>query len=88
MKLVWLKKLKIALAEKDMDKLDKLMDDIPSYTQQEDIMQALFLLREATTLVKELKEETSLSMSKMQKHIQFLKSTEAPKSFKRLDIRL
>ena len=85
--MIWIKELKIAIAEKDMDKFDKLMDNTPEFTNNEDIIQALFLLRDATTLVSELKNETALSMQKMKKHIDFLKSTGIPVSQK-LDIRL
>jgi len=85
--MIWIKQLKIAIAEKDMDKFDKLMDNTPKFTNNKDIIQALFLLRDATKLVTDLKDETGLSMQKMKKHIDFLKSTEISVSQK-LDIRL
>ena len=83
----WIKQLKIAIAEKDMDKFDRLVDNVPKFTNNEDIIQSLFLLRDATKLVSDLKDETGLSMQKMKKHIDFLKSTEISVS-KKLDIRL
>jgi len=83
---VWLKNLKIAIIEKDTNKLEKLMKDIPSLSDYDEIVEALFLLREATILVTELKDKTFTSMQKMQKHISFLKATEAPPHFKRLNI--
>ena len=64
------------------------MDNIPSLSDYDEIVEALFLLREATIFVTELKNETTVSMQKMQKHISFMKSTEAPTHIKRLDIRL
>lgn len=83
---MWLKELKIAIVEKDTNRLEKLIDDIPSLTDYDKIVEALFLLREATTLLTGLKDETFLAMQKMKKHIDFLKSTEAPPPFKRLNI--
>jgi len=85
--MIWIKQLKIAIAEKDMDKFDRLVDNVPKFTNNEDIIQSLFLLRDATKLVSDLKDETGLSMQKMKKHIDFLKSTEISVS-KKLDIRL
>jgi hypothetical protein len=76
--MTWIKELKIAIAEKNMNKFEKLMDNIPQFTNNEDIIQALFLLRDANKLVTTLRDETGLAMQKMKKHIDFLKSTETP----------
>jgi hypothetical protein len=84
---MWLNQLKIAIVEKNTDKLDKLFNDIPELQTQEEIAQALTLTQEATSLVSNLKNETSLSMKQMKKNIDFLKSTQAPRS-SRLDIKL
>jgi len=84
--MIWIKQLKIAIVEKDIQKFDILMDNIPEFTKIEDIFQALFLLREANDLVTGLKDETGLAMQKMKKHIDFLKSIGTPVS-RKLDIR-
>ncbi len=82
---MWLKQLKIAIIEKNTDKLDELLEDIPKLEKKEDIQQAIFLLREATELVHTLKDATSTSMIQMKKNINFLKSTQFQTSNK-LDI--
>jgi len=83
---MWLTNLKIAIVEKDVDKLSKLMDNIPQLEKKEDIESAIFLLKEATELVLGLKNETSSSMLQIKKNINYLKSTEHKVS-KRLDLK-
>ncbi len=82
---MWLNSLKIAIVEKDSDKLSELMDALPQLQSQEEIASALVLLGEAKRVLEELKDETRLSMSKIKKSINFLKSTQA-KPTSRLDI--
>ena len=83
---MWLNKLKIAIVEKDTDVLDKLLDEVPKFTDITDTKEAMYLLREASILIHTLKDETSSSMKQIKKNIDFLRSTEAPKISK-LDIR-
>ena len=83
---MWLNHLKIAIVEKNTDRLNELMDEIPQLERKEDINQAIYLLKEATELVLTLQDETSASMKQMKKNIDFLKSTEH-KTSNRLDIR-
>jgi len=73
---MWLNQFKIALIEKNTDKLDLLMEDLPSFSDPKDIEQALYLLQEATTLVQELKDKTNASMQIMRKNISFLDATQ------------
>ena len=73
---MWLTNLKIAIVEKNTDRLTELMDDIPQLEKKEDIEQAIYLTKEATALVQLLQDETSSSMKQMKKNIDFLKSTE------------
>ncbi len=75
---MWLNELKIALIQKDIDKLDELVDDLPNLEKAEEIDEALHLLAAATTFITELRNETHTSMIQMQKNIKFLKSTQAP----------
>ena len=83
---MWLNHLKIAIVEKNTDRLNELMDEIPQLERKEDINQAIYLLKEATELVLTLQDETSASMKQMKKNIEFLKSTEHRTS-NRLDIK-
>jgi len=83
---MWLTSLKIAIVEKNTDRLNELMDEIPQLEQKEDIDQAIYLIKEATELVLTLQDETSASMKQMKKNIEFLKSTQSPTPNK-LDLR-
>ncbi len=83
---MWLNQLKIAIVEKNTDRLNELMDDIPQLEKKEDINQAIYLIKEATELVQSLQDETSASMRQMKKNIDFLKSTEHRTS-NRLDVK-
>ncbi len=79
---MWLKQLKIAVVQKDVDKIEKLLNDLPKLDDAKKIEEALYLLDEATKIVQELKDETAASMVQMKKNIDFLNSTEANKTAK------
>ena len=83
---MWLTNLKIAIIEKNTDRLSELMDEIPQLEKEEDIEQAIYLIKEATELIQTLQDATSTSMKQMKKNIDFLKSTEHRVS-NRLDIK-
>ena len=83
---MWLNSLKIAIVEKNTDKIDTLLNDIPQLESKEEIEEALYLLREASELIHTLKDETSHSMRQIKKNLQFLRSTDIPTSTK-LDIK-
>lgn len=84
---MWLNKLKIAVIEKNTDSLGQLIDDIPKLEDAKSIEEAIYLLREASELLRTLKDETSASMKQIKKNLQFLRSTDIPTSSK-LDIKL
>ena len=73
---MWLKELKIAIVEKNIDKLNELMENLPQLEKKEELDQAVCLLKEATTLVQGFKDDTQSSMIQMKKNIKFLKSTQ------------
>ncbi len=79
---MWLKELKIAIIEKDTDKLSLLMDSTPELGDADEINEALFLLKEATAIVTGLRDETQSVMIQMKKNIDFLQSTSSPKTSK------
>jgi len=82
---MWLNELKIAIIEKNTDKLNTLMDSLPELSDAKEINQALHLLKEATSLVEGLRDATEASMIQMKKNIKFLKSTQAP-TVSKLDV--
>jgi len=83
---MWLTNLKIAIIEKDTDKLNKLMDELPQLKKKEEIEQAVYLLKEASELVNILKDETANSMKQIKKNLQFLHSTDT-QAPRQLDIK-
>lgn len=83
---MWLTKLKIAVIEKNVDALDRLMDDVPQLKDKKEIEEAIYLLKEAEGLVHTLKDEASASMKQIRKNLDFLRSNDIPTS-KKLDIR-
>lgn len=72
---MWLNELQIAIVEKDTDKLDKLLDSLPEFDNVDDMKKASFLLKEALELLYKLKDDTSESMIRIKKNLDFLKST-------------
>lgn len=84
---MWLDKLKIAVIEGDVASLQKLLSDVPELKEKREREEALYLLKEATSQMQKLKDETLVSMQQMKKNIAFLHSTDS-RSFKNLDIRL
>lgn len=84
---MWLNSLKIAIIEKNTDKINELLSDLPQLEEKEEIEQAIYLLREASELVHTLKDETAATMKQLKKNMDFLKSTETQKTNK-LDIKL
>ena len=84
---MWLKKLKIAVIQKDLKSLDVLLDDIPMLEDVKEMQEAHYLLQEAQETVQVLKNETASSMLQIRKNIDFLKSTASNKTAQ-LDITL
>lgn len=73
---MWLKELTVAIVEKNIDNINKLMDNLPELSDKKELDQAVTLLKEAETLVQSLNDETETSMIQMKKNINFLKSTQ------------
>ena len=65
-----------------MQKLESLMDNLPSLEKKEDIDSALCLLQEATNIFTTLRDETQASMIQMKKNIDFLNATTANQTAK------
>ena len=83
---MWLTDFKIAIVEQDIDRLNELMDSIPQLETKEEITEAIYLIKEASELVHDLKNKTSNSMGQIKKNLHYLKSTQNQTSSK-LDIR-
>lgn len=83
---MWLTKLKIAIVEKNVENISKLMEEIPQLEDLKKMEEAVYLIREAAELVYTLQDETSASMKQIRKNIDFLKSTQI-KNASKLDIK-
>jgi len=73
---MWSTQFKIAIAEEDTDKISELLQDVPAFEKVIDMTEALYLIREADTLMQRLQEENIEIKNKLQKHIQFIKSSQ------------
>ena len=73
---MWLNDFKIAIVEQNIEKLNELMDSIPQLETKEEMTEALYLIKEASELVQNLKNETSNSMGQIRKNLHYLKSTQ------------
>ena len=83
---MWLTKIKIAIVEKNSEKINLLLEEVPEFESKYDAEEAMYLLKEAAELIHTLKDDTERSMIQIKKSINFLKSTQAPNANK-LDIR-
>ncbi len=83
---MWLNDLQIAIIEKDTTKLDKLTKELPRFENKDEMTKASYLLKEAATLLYELKDETSHTMNQIKKNMDFIKSTQK-KPENKLDVK-
>jgi hypothetical protein len=77
---MWFNQLKIAIIEKNIDNIDQLLRDMPTFDNVDDMKSAQALLEEGLILLHTLKDETSSSMKLLQKNIKYLNSTQIPTS--------
>ena len=79
---MWLNSLKIAIAKQDIEQLSILLDEVPELKNKKEIEEGMFLLREASSLMHNLQEETTTAMKQVKQNIDFLNSAEANKTAK------
>jgi len=82
---MWLNELKSAVVLKDLKKVSDMLDALPDSLSEKDISQASYLLEEASSIAKDLKDDTALKMKQVKKSIDFLQATQSTKHA-RLDI--
>ncbi len=83
---MWLNKFKIAIVEKNADEIDKLLDEVPKFSNKRDTQEAMFLMSEGTKVLYQLKDEAGEIISQLKKNIDFLNSTQTPIHRARLDV--
>ncbi len=86
---MWLKQMKIAIAQRNTDAINKLLDTTLEFNNLEDMKSAKYLLKEAADLLYELREETSYTMSQLKQNIELLNVINVPSSsISKLDVKL
>jgi len=86
---MWLKALEIAIVEKDVQKIEALLNESLShetFATVDEMKKAQYLLLEASKLLNELKNQSEATMKQLKKNMDFMKVSEQ-KSPNRLDIR-
>jgi len=73
--LAWLRELRIAVIEKDIEKLDILTVELPLLETFQDKKDALFLLGEALVILQNGREDTKKALTQLRKNINFLNVT-------------
>ena len=73
---MWLSKFKIAIIEKNTEQIDTLLEELPTFTTEDEMKEAQYLMKEAAVLLLHLKNQTQDTMQRVQKNLSFLKSTQ------------
>lgn len=71
---MWLKELKIAVIDRDIYKIQKLIQNVPEIKELSIAKEALALITQAIAIVDEEKKKTLEIMNKIKKTKAFLKS--------------
>ncbi len=82
---MWVNKLKVALIHQDTDAISKLLDTVPEFDpmhDKEEIIEVLYLLREASILVHSLQDKTVATMKQIKNNLLFIESTQGNSSNK------
>ena len=73
---MWLKSFKIAIAERNTDRINSLSLNIPEFDSIEEMNEALYLIKEASKLIETLQHETLEIKNKLKKNIEFIQSNQ------------
>ena len=81
----WADALKVAIATKNSKEIQRLAETLPQFENIAQMQEASYLLKEASTVMSELKDETLLQIRQIKKNIEFLQATHQNSSNK-LDV--
>lgn len=84
----WLNRLKVAVVTRDVPLLDELLSSLPDELEDEERVQALYLLKEGAKMISALQENTLTTMVQIKKNLDFLNSSDGAKVRNTLDIKL
>ncbi|UCN00496.1 hypothetical protein LCX93_00845 [Sulfurimonas sp. SWIR-19] len=82
---MWHTKLQIAIIEKNAQRIDLLVSQMPKFETVEEMQVAAALIKEALKLLQQLKDETGETLKKLRQHQDFLGAT-APMTNNKFDI--
>ena len=83
---MWKDKFKIAVIHKDIENIDKLLKNIPEFENIDEMREVQYLIKEATSLLQNLKTKTATTIKSIENNLSFLQSSESHKISK-IDIR-
>ncbi len=73
---MWHTKLQIAIIEKNVQEIDMLVSQMPTFETQEQMESAASLIKEALKVLQQMKNETGETLQKLRQHKDFLASTQ------------
>ncbi|MEA1920788.1 MAG: hypothetical protein U9N52_13180 [Campylobacterota bacterium] len=74
---MWIKAFKIAIAERNIEEIDALIRSTPEFESIENMKEALYLIKEATTLIKASQNDILKTKNKLKKNIEFMQSAQS-----------
>jgi len=72
---VWINRFKIALIEKDIQSLEKLLEDVPDFNDLKLMKELAFLIQNAIKLLQNEKNTTAHEMHQIKKTLDFLNAS-------------
>ncbi len=72
---MWLGEFKVAIITKDIQKIDKLIPQMPQFEALDEMQEAFYLFKQAEELLHNLKDETAIAMKKVKDSIRYMEST-------------
>ncbi len=81
----WANKLTVAIATQNTKQIEELTHTLPEFSNLEEMQEALYLIKEAYSVMQKLKDETARQLQQIKKNIDFLEST-SPRQKNRLDV--
>ena len=72
---MWLKRFKIAVIERDIPRIEALLDEMPAFETHEAREEAAYLCKEADALLQQMRDNVLTAKMQLKKNIDFLRST-------------
>jgi hypothetical protein len=73
--LQWTKALKIAIAEEDEKSIEKLIENLPSFENLDQMHEAAYLMKEAHSFLSTQKDIAAINLLKIKKQKEFVLAT-------------